>query len=70
MCKGPNPYLDVVLQNRRVFATEEGGMGIFLFKIIIIIILIVRGEKKLPSKIASLCIYSPPTQYFMISTSS
>lgn len=28
ICRGPEPYLDVVLRNRRVFA-REGGMGIF-----------------------------------------
>lgn len=30
MWKGPDPYLDVVLQNRRVFA-REAGIGIFFF---------------------------------------
>lgn len=48
MCKGSDPYLDVVLKNRRVFA-REGGMRIFFSLMIIIIILIVR-KKKAPFK--------------------
>lgn len=44
ICRGPEPSLDVVLQNRRVFA-REGGMGIFFpFFFYFIIILIVRRK--------------------------
>lgn len=46
ICRGLDPYLDVVLQNRRVF-TREGGMGIF-FPLFVFIILIVR--RKAPFK--------------------
>lgn len=32
MCKGPDPYLDVVLQSRTVFAREGGRNGDILKK--------------------------------------
>lgn len=45
ICRGPNPYLDVMLQNRRVFA-REGGMGIFSLSFFIILIV----RRKAPFK--------------------
>lgn len=53
MCKGPDPYLDVVLKTKRVFS-REGGMGIFFFFNYYHYHFNSKEKKKLPSKITSL----------------